>query len=151
MPFGANRSYFNKSLRQKFINFQNALHINRGKIHIYNEDYSYFTNSPVADTIFYCDPPYLSSDSAYGRVYYLGKWDATKENRLYEYLDKINNNGGSFLLSNVIENNGRTNEVLKEWAKKYNIVEVPSDFTNCNYQRKNSGKTVEVLIRNYEC
>ena len=151
VPFGANRSYFNKSLRQKFINFQRALHINRGKISVYNEDYSYFTKSQVVDTVFYCDPPYLSSDSSYGRIYYLGKWDALKEKRLYEQLDKINNNGGSFLLSNVIENNGKVNEVLKEWSKKYHVIEVPSDFTNCNYQRKNSGETIEVLIRNYEC
>lgn len=152
VPFGANRSYFNSSLRKKFINFQKYLHENRDKIKIFNEDYSKFIRMDnIKACTFYFDPPYLSSDSAYGRIYYLGKWDATKEKRLYEQLDKINDFGGTFLLSNVIENNGKINEVLKGWAKKYKIIEVPSDFTNCNYQRKNSGRTVEVLIRNYEC
>lgn len=152
VPFGTNRSYFNSSLRQKFINFQKYMYENRDKIQIYNEDYAKFIGlDMVKNYTFYCDPPYLSSDSAYGRIHYLGKWDASKEQRLYESLDKINDFGGTFLLSNVIENNGKVNEVLKEWSKKYHVVEVPSDFTNCNYQRKNSGQTVEVLIRNYEC
>ena len=81
----------------------------------------------------------------------MGKWDVPKEYALYITIDYIDSNGGSFLLSNVVENNGRTNLILKEWYRRkcYNVIEVPSDFTNCNYQRKNKGKTVEIMVRNY--
>ena len=156
VPFGANRSYFNSSLRQKFIVFQRCLHENQDKVGIRSVDFCEFADilqkqGLIENSMFYCDPPYLSSDSAYGRIQYLGRWNEDKERKLYSSLDKINDLGGSFLLSNVLENNGKTNRMLKEWSKKYKVIEIPSDFTNCNYQRKNLGKTVEVLIRNYTC
>ena len=95
------------------------------------------------------DPPYYVSDSSYERIHYLGKWDGLKEQKLYDYLDKIDAAGGSFLLSNVLENNGKFNEILDKWIKKYNVVEVSADYSGCNYQRKNNGKTKEILVRNY--
>ena len=128
------------------------MHENKDKLTIKNEDFKSLISKAervIPDSVFYVDPPYYSSDSAYERIYYLGKWDEPKERTLYESLDYINEKGGSFLLSNVLENNGETNHILKEWSSKYNIIPVPSDFTNCNYQRKNKGKTVEVLVRNY--
>ena len=156
VPFGANRSYLNSSLRSKLDNFLTVLHKNKSKVTIQSKDFADIVeksikSGKVKETVFYCDPPYLSSDSSYGRIHYLGRWDATKERSLLEALDEIHVHGGSFLLSNVLENNGQKNELLEEWAKKYFIVEVSSDFTNCNYQRKNNGCTKEVLIRNYEC
>ena len=154
VPFGQNRSYFSDSLKNKLINFQRALHRNAEKFSIFNYSYTDFfkfakSRDLIKDSMIYIDPPYLSSDSSYGRIAYLGKWDAQKEKALYDTLDYINKLGGSFLLSNVVENNGKENEVLKKWASRYNIIEVSSDYTNCNYQRKNAGKTKEVLIRNY--
>lgn len=156
VTFGANRSYFNDSLKGKLTVFQKSLYNNKSKIYITSYDYSSIINQVrnyklLRNTIFYCDPPYLISDSSYGRIYYLGKWSTTKEEELYRQLDSIHNEGGSFLLSNVLENNGKKNDILKEWSKKYHVIEVPSNFYSCNYQRKNSGKTVEVLVRNYEC
>ena len=32
--------------------------------------------------------------------------------------DKINNKGVKFALSNVLENKGKSNNILKEWSKK---------------------------------
>jgi hypothetical protein len=93
--------------------------------------------------------PYLSSDDAYSRIHYLGKWDEDKERKLYEMLDFINDKGGSFLLSNVVENNGKWNRILEGWSKKYNVIDVSASYENCNYQRKNAGKTKEIMVRNY--
>jgi len=152
VPFGKNRSSFNNSLRDKFKKFQKKLHGNKDKIYINSLNFTDFIlnlNFSVGDCIFYCDPPYLTSDSAYGRVHYLGKWDATKERALYETLDYIASKGGCFLLSNVMENNGMKNDVLAEWASKYTVIDVPTDYSGCNYQRKNLGGTREVLVRNY--
>lgn len=152
VPFGANKSYLNKSLRQKLELFQWELHDNKDKITLKSEDFRELIDKAekiMNKTVFYADPPYLCSDDAYSRIYYLGKWDEDKERALYEKLDKINEHGGSFLLSNVLHNNGKWNKILEEWSKKYEVLDVSASYENCNYQRKNAGETKEILVRNY--
>ena len=152
VPFGKNRSSFNSSLRNKFINFQTALSANKDRIilseMLFTDAFKKYVEM-IPNMMIYVDPPYLSSDSSYGRIAYLGKWDGAKEKILYETLDYINKMGGSFLFSNVIKNNGKENKALIKWSSRYNVIKVSSDYENCNYQRKNAGKTEEVLIRNY--
>lgn len=152
VPFGANKSSFNSSLRAKLEGFQWELRENKDKISLKSESFDKLLEDArkiAKDTMFYLDPPYLSSDDSYSRIHYLGKWNEDKERKLYECLDKIDEGGGSFLLSNVLENNGKWNRILEEWSKKYNVVEVSASYESCNYQRKNEGKTKEVLVRNY--
>ena len=152
VPFGKNKSYFNPSLRAKLEGFQWELRENKDKICIKSEDYVKLIMSAekiIKNSMFYIDPPYLSSDDAYSRIHYLGKWDEDKERKLYEMLDFINDKGGSFLLSNVVENNGKWNRILEGWSKKYNVIDVSASYENCNYQRKNAGKTKEIMVRNY--
>ena len=152
VPSGYNRCYFNKNLRAKLEGFQWELHDNKDKIVIKNEKFEILVNKGeriIPNAVFYCDPPYYSSDDAYSRIHYLGKWDEAQERKLYKTLDFINDHGGSFLLSNVRENNGKINHILIDWCKKYNTIDVSTDFENCNYQRKNNGRTREILVRNY--
>ena len=153
VPSGAGRCYFNSQLRYRLEAFHFELHENKNNITIKNNSFekliSEVPTKILANSMVYVDPPYYSSDSSYERIYYLGKWDEAKETTLYNTLDYINECGGNFLLSNVLENNGKVNKILSKWCKKYYTIEVPSDYSNCNYQRKNNGKTVEVLIRNY--
>ena len=66
-------------------------------------------------------------------------------------LDKANEKGIKFALSNVLENKGKANDILKEWSKKYNVIHLNNSYGNCNYHAKdktNNG-TDEVLIINY--
>ena len=152
VPFGANKSYFNPSLKAKLEGFQWELHENRSKISFKTENFSDLLRKAekvAKDSMFYLDPPYLSSDDSYSRIHYLGRWNEDKERKLYEQLDEINKRGGSFLLSNVLENNGKYNKILDEWSKKYNIIEVSASYDCCNYQRKNKGKTKEIMVRNF--
>lgn len=152
VPSGAGRCYLNPQLRQRLEAFQWELESNKDKIRYKNCDFVELidkASKAIPNTMFYVDPPYLSSDSSYGRIHYLGQWDENKERKLYEKLDHINLNGGSFLLSNVLENNGKVNTILKEWSKKYNVIDVETSYSNCNYQRKNNGDTIEVLVKNY--
>lgn len=151
VSFGSKKSSFNSSLRKKFELFQNTLYTFKDKITFKSLDFKELIESSkgiMKNSVYYIDPPYLSSDDSYSRVQYT-KWDPTKEQSLYKTIDEIHENGGSFLLSNVIENNGVINTVLDEWSKKYEVIEVTLDYSNCNYQRKNLGKTKEVLIKNY--
>ena len=153
VPSGAGRSYFSSSLRQKLEAFQWELRENRDKLVFKTEDFKVLIDKAekiTSKSIFYADPPYLCSDDPYSRIYYIGKWDEDKERALYQKLDLINDRGGSFLLSNVLQNNGKWNRILEEWAQKYEVIDVSASYTNCNYQRKNAGETKEVLVRNYK-
>ena len=156
VPSGYRRSYFNEKLRAKLEAFQWELRDNKDKITIKNKFFNDFVKEAekiIPKTMFYVDPPYYSSDASYGRIHYLGKWTDTNEYSLYNALDFIHSKGGSFLLSNVLENNGQTNIILKEWLRRnravYKVEEVPVDYSKCSYQRKNKGKTVEIIVRNY--
>ena len=55
-------------------------------------------------------------------------------------------------MSNVFENKGKSNDLLKEWSKKYVVNYLDNSYSNCNYHAKDKNKegTVEVLIMNYE-
>ena len=156
VPSGYNRCYFNERLRAKLEAFQWELRDNKDRITIKNKSFDTFVKEAdkiIPKTMFYVDPPYYSSDASYCRIHYLGKWTDSNEYRLYNTLDYIDSKGGSFLLSNVIENNGSTNLILKEWSRRnrfrYNVTDISSDYSKCNYQRKNKGKTVEIIVRNY--
>ena len=94
-----------------------------------------------------CDPPYLITTANYNEN---GGWDDNMEHLLYKELDKINSKGAKFALSNVIEHKGKSNDILKEWMKKYNVHYLNHSYSNCSYQGKNTDKpTIEVLITNY--
>jgi len=98
----------------------------------------------------YCDPPYLVS----GAIYQDGKrgfkgWCQQDDIDLYNILDELNEKGVKFALSNMIESKGNINTYLKEWSEKYNVINLEMNYGGSNYQRKSSGKDIEVLITNY--
>ena len=64
-------------------------------------------------------------------------------------LNESYENKGKFIFSNVIQNNGVHNIPLQRWAGKYKLNPIEVQYTNCSYQRKNSGDTEEVIITNF--
>lgn len=142
-----NKRDFNVNLRKNLVAFVNALH---GK-NIYFSSYD-FTQVDLSkltkDDLVYCDPPYLITCANYNEN---GGWNETKERELLDLLDKLNERGVKFALSNVLENKGKSNDILKEWATKYNIHYLNHTYGNCNYHTKDKSRnsTVEVLITNY--
>lgn len=75
-------------------------------------------------------------------------WTENEEKRLLKLLDQLNEQGIKFALSNVLEHKGRKNDLLDEWAKKYNKIKITSNYISFN---DNTVKetTKEVLITNY--
>ena len=148
--FGRNKSSFNPSLRNKFVMFVNELH--NKNITFLNKDFNQFeiNNNLSKNDFIYCDSPYLITTTTYGRSRNNG-WNETKERELLNFLDNLNSHDIKFALSNVLENKGETNEILKEWSNKYNIHYLENTYKNCNYQRKDKSNntTKEVLITNY--
>lgn len=142
-----NKRDFNKNLKKNLINFINKL--NSLNISFTNNDFSELDVDTLKSNDFvYCDPPYLIACANYNES---GGWNEAKEMKLLELLDKLNEKGIRFALSNVLENKGKSNDILKEWSKKYNINYLNHTYGNCNYHAKDksNNSTVEVLITNY--
>ena len=146
MPFGKNRSQWNNTMKKNLINFHKA--ITEKNIIFTNNDFTELKVDKLKPNDFvYCDPPYLITCATYNEK---DGWNETKEKELLELLDKINSKGVKFALSNVLFSKGKTNEILIEWAKQYNIHHLDYTYQNCNYHTKDkNSKPDEVLITNY--
>lgn len=147
MPFGRNRSSFNPTLQKNFIAFIDEIH--KKEISFTSDSFEQFDfDSLTEDDLVYCDPPYLITCASYNEQ---DGWNETKEKQLLELLDSLNERGIRFALSNVLENKGKSNDILKEWSKKYTVYHLNNTYGNCNYQAKDksTNTTDEVLIVNY--
>lgn len=143
VPFGKDRSEFNPSLRQKFIDFRNELK-NKNVI-IINKT---FKDMQINSKFFiYADPPYHIATANYNENQ---GWTEQDDIDLMEYLDKVNELGGKFAMSNVLEHKGLKNERLINWSSKYKIHYLNANYNNCCYHKtERNNPTIEVLITNY--
>lgn len=149
MPFGKDRSEYNKNMKTNLINFitriqeQDSTFLNKSFEELNVEEFT-------KDTFVYADPPYLITVASYNEN---GGWNEQMEYKLLEYLDKCTENGIKFALSNVLEMNDKSNDILKKWIeeKGYNIYHLNYTYGNCNYHKldKTVGLTDEVLVTNY--
>lgn len=150
MPPGTNRSYFTPQLEERLVNY--SARIKEKTIHYFSKDFPDLLSHPIIDNdaFFYADPPYLITVGAYERDYFC-KWGEDKEIELLNSLDQKNEIGAKFALSNVLEHKGKSNDILKDWCKKYNVHYLSKDYHNCNYQTKDKSKnsSIEVLVTNY--
>lgn len=147
MPFGKDRSWFSPELEKKLIKFVDCLKTK--EIKFINKDFSTIKIETLTkDDLVYCDPPYLITCASYNEQ---DGWNETKERQLYELLDNIHSQGSRFAFSNVFESKGKSNDMLKEWSKKYTVNYLNHTYGNCNYHAKDKSEnsTVEVLITNY--
>lgn len=142
MPFGKNRSSFNPSLRKKFIAFADRMQeLNCTFLNISFDEFNFSTLTE--EDFIYVDPPYYNSVASYNEN---GGWTEENEKTLLEILDLINDNHIKFALSNNLK---YENPLLDEWKDKYTIHYLNGNYSNCNYQKKDKSKDVEVLITNY--
>lgn len=147
MPFGKNRSYFNETIKKNLIEFHNI--IKNNNITFTNNNFLDLKTEKLTENDFvYCDPPYLITCATYNEQ---DGWNETLEKQLYDLLDKLNEKGVKFALSNVLYNKGKENEILKNWCKKYNTHHLDKTYSNCSYHAidKDKNTTDEVLVTNY--
>ena len=106
-------------------------------------DYSSFGG----DDLLYFDPPYFASVGNYndGKRGFEG-WTEEHEKKLLSLLDKLNEQGTRWALSNNLKYD---NSFLNEWKDKYKIHYLNGNYVNCNYHKIDRGKDIEVLITNY--
>lgn len=142
MPFGKNKSSFNSTLENKYIKFVNELH--NKDINFFSKDFRELKiNNLLQNDFVYIDPPYYNSIASYNEN---NGWTEQDEKDLLNLLDQLNDKNIKFALSNNFKYN---NPFLKEWSNKYNIHYLNYDYNNCNYQKKDKSKDIEVLITNY--
>lgn len=138
---------FNPTLERKFIEFSNA--ILDKNITFCNNDFKKLKLDCLTNKDFiYLDPPYLLGCANYNEN---NGWNETLEKELLNLCDMADKKNIKFGLSNVLIHKGKSNDILIEWSKKFNIHYLDKDYNNCNYRdigRRNN-KTVEVFICNY--
>lgn len=151
---GKDRSHFNQCIQQNLKDYLEVLHLNRerAKIQIHNlsfEKIPYYIFKP--NDFLYFDPPYwLTSATYHDGSRCFGDWTKEKDKELFRILDQLNARKIPFALSNVIEHHGESYPELVEWSKQYNIIPVPTNYKNCNYQKIHKNEdTLEVLITNF--
>lgn len=139
---------FNSKMRSKLILFSEEL--KSKDVQFTNKDFREISLDKLQDdTFIYCDPPYLITNATYNEN---GMWKYTDELDLYDFLDKANEKGFSFALSNVLESKNIINESLNNWIKRrgFTVTYLDKNYSNSNYQRKDkSSISKEVLITNY--
>ena len=90
----------------------------------------------------YLDPPYFKTGAGYNL-----RWTTVEENRLCDYLDKLDGEGIKFLLSNVSEYNGIVNPNLRRF-QRYDVI----DLEGVDYQKASKSKihtSREIVVKNY--
>lgn len=146
MPFGKERSQWNENMKNNLINFHRQ--IKEKDIVFLNKDFRQLKVDKLGINDFvYCDPPYLITCATYNEK---DGWNQECEEDLLNLLDELNTKKIKFALSNVLYSKGKTNELLIEWSKKYNVHHLDYTYQNCNYHTKDkTNKSDEVLITNY--
>lgn len=133
---------FNQNAYDALVNYVRLT--NEKKIVWSNKGYkSFLGEMTLSEKDFvYLDPPYLITASEYNKL-----WNQKDDDELCELLDSFSEKKIKFALSNVVNYKGRENSKLLEWAKKYNVYPIKSNYINYH---DNSVKTFrEVLITNY--
>ena len=146
MPFGKERSQWNENMKNNLINFHRQ--IKEKDIVFLNKDFRQLKVDKLGINDFvYCDPPYLITCATYNEK---DGWNQECEEDLLKLLDELNTKKIKFALSNVLYSKGKTNDLLIEWSKKYNVHHLDYTYQNCNYHTKDkTNKSDEALITNY--
>jgi len=132
--------WFNDKVLEKMISFSRV--IKEKNIIFKNLDYNNFLNKIDRNTFIYMDPPYRLTTSSYndGKRGFKG-WGLEAEKEMFEFVDNLNKKSIQFIISYVIEHNGKINEEVKKWIELNNY-----QFININ--AITTIKRKEVLIAN---
>jgi DNA adenine methylase Dam len=149
------RRSFNSSTEKKVKSFTEHIRKFREKLIYESIDFSLLEINK--DTFYYIDPPYgyiknengtignrQISEAGYNNFYY-------KENdiKLYEFCNKINEIGSTFVISGVLEHGGNTSWILdKLISDGFNFKELDFNYEKIN-KTNNKKNTIEVIVKNF--
>ena len=147
-PFGRNRSHYSDTMKENLVRFVQK--VKSASADFVSYDFTQFPIDNLTKNDFvYCDPPYLITTGSYNDGNRGFKnWTEKSDKALYELLDKLNEKGIKFALSNVFTHKGERNGILIAWAEKYTVHHLQKDYSNSCYNTERSGSD-EVLVTNY--
>lgn len=140
---------YNRKLQGKLKAFMDR--IKSGDYTFISEDFRKIEPEAFTEhSFFYADPPYLITCATYNEQ---GGWTGEDERELLAYLERLDERGIRFALSNVLESKGQKNEILDAWIReheKFRMIDLDYDYGNASYhgKRKNEA-TREILVINY--
>lgn len=149
MPFG-NRCFIKD--HETIIN--NAYNVLQNKNITFSNDNAFNILKNIKnnnDNIFiYCDPPYTNTTAIYNEQKAFGGWSIEDDYKLFAELDRIDKLGVKFALSNVLENKGKINNHIYEWANKNKYRIIFLEDKQYASLGKGNANSKEILITNYE-
>lgn len=104
------------------------------------------SNHTVEGDYVFIDSPYIGTDATYNQT-----WTQKDDERLYECMTNLTNRGINWMMTNVLENRGKTNHNLVNYIKanpKLRQVDTGVDYSNSAH-RKSSKKSHEIILMNY--
>lgn len=133
---------FNKNVYEALCNYF-KININR-TINWSNLDFKDFLSATEwnDNDFIYLDPPYLITFSEYNKL-----WNDQTETDLLSILDELNRKNVKFAISNVTHYKGKENTLFLEWAKKYHVHKIASNYIS--YHDNTIKNFTEVLVTNY--
>jgi len=136
LPFGVRT--FNPTRRRNMINFVKKWQQKNVEFHSTDfEELEY-------EGFVYFDPPYTNGVASYNTG-----WSTDHDQRLFTLLNRLDNKGIKWALSNALTNNGKINHLLSRWSGRYRVIDIYASYRGSNYQRGDNGNTSEVLVVNY--
>jgi DNA adenine methylase Dam len=132
---------WNSSTDKKVEDFKN--HIRKYKERIEFTSKTFYDLDVKPDTMYYLDPPYKDTGAGYNAY-----WHNDDEDKLYEYLKKIDRRGSSFVISGVLKHNNKESNLLKKLISDgYRHKEL--EFNYNKVSRVGKKQTTEIIIMNY--
>ena len=148
-PFGRNRSHFSDKLKERLIRFVKRLQMRDITFSSQYFDEFLLNQKFQTDDFVYLDPPYLITTGNYNDGNRGFKdWTIKEENRLYDVLKHLDQNGVKWALSNVTEHKGKTNQLLLDFSQHYNLHHLNHSYANSSHNTTRSSSK-EILLTNY--
>jgi len=110
---------------------------------------SFFFEGLNENDFVYNDPPYTFTEAVYNEKRAFGGWGIEQDYKLFELLEKLDQQKIKWGLSNVFSNRGKVNQHLIDWCEKNKWKVYHLDRNYNPFSRGNSDND-EVYICNYE-
>ena len=132
---------WNDSTQKKVNNFTE--HIRKFKDNLVYLSTQFENIEIESDMMIYLDPPYSNTSAGYNAY-----WKKDDDEKLYKYIKNIDKIGASFMLSGVLEHDGKPCKLLERLILDgYKVIEL--DFNYNKVSRKGKKDTKEIIIINY--
>lgn len=151
MRFSARKNEFNVAHGTKYREFNPSM---QAKLNDYADRLSKRDTELHVKSVFDCDfkhydvilidPPYLNTTATYNEK---DGWCSAREAQLHEKI-KLECAKNKFVYFGQTLSNGITNELLVDFAKNYNAIELKNTTQHCSSNKKQGKKTIEVMIFN---